>query len=282
MYNTKSFVNVPVITNNHPQVFMPSITTPGKYISFIPYQDDMSHEIGIPVEDDNKTYIMYFDVEATAPLKPGQMTEFAFVLVDITNGVIEDYFKSYLPLLPYSTWDTNTLQEFWYKHPTLYYNTLFFCRVMIETEENIAMNLSRWLRYHSATKKYNFASDNPAHDAYWINRLLSKIDNLFTITGVYKPIIDLRSWSAGVMGINVLSTNEALLKKTIEWVKDYYSGKGHRLHNTNIGPDTNYCHGSLTDAIRGAKIFFFIHNSKKNERPMVQGLSQGDNWSSNV
>jgi hypothetical protein len=190
------------------------------------------------------------------------MTEFAFVLMDVEHGIIEDYFRSYLPVERDADWNSNTLQEFWVKNPTLFYNTLFYCGVMRQTAEEVMHALVFWIRQHALTKNITLVSDNPAFDAYWVNMYLPDDVSIYDITGTFKPIIDLRSWSFGITGINIFEPKESFLSLSYKWLKEHKHTHGSKFTNENIGPHEKYCHSALTDAIRGSKLFFYFYHSQ--------------------
>lgn len=241
---------------------LPSLVELGATISFKPFQDDLSHELSIPMENGGKNYIMFFDVEATSNQHTGQMTEFAFVLLDVENGIIEDYFRSYIPVEIEAEWNPITLKEFWMKNPPLFYNTLFYCGIMRETKEEVMTRLVEWIQFHSQTKNITLVSDNPAFDAYWINMYLPDHVSIYNITGVFKPIIDLRSWSFGITGIDIFESKESFLSLSHKWLKAHKCKKANKFTNDHIGPHDKFCHSALTDALRGSKLFFYFYHSK--------------------
>ena len=264
-----SLKNIPInIPSLHepllfPVVKMPSLVEQGRYIDFKPFQDDMSHELGVPTQKHGRNCILYFDVEASSKKHTGQMTEFAFVLMDVEEGIIEDYFRSYLPVEQDADWDDYTLREFWMLNPTLFYNTLYYCGIMRETTEDVMRALIHWVRMHSITKNITLVSDNPALDAYWMNMYLPDDVSIYDITGTFKPIIDLRSWSFGITGIDVFETKESFLSLSHKWLEEHKCKKPHKFTNGDVGPHQNFCHSAITDAIRGSKLFFYFYHSKK-------------------
>lgn len=248
-------------TFNIDVVKVPSLVQPGAFIDFKPFQDDMSHELSTPIPKRGKKCIMFFDVEATSNQHTGQMTEFAFVLMDVENGIIEDYFRSYIPVEQDAEWNTNTLTDFWMVNPPLFYNTYFYCGIMRESKDEVMHRLVAWIRSHSKDKNITLVSDNPAFDAYWINMYLPDEVSIYDITGSFKPIIDLRSWSFGITGIDIFESKEAFLSLSHKWLKEHKCVKPNKFNNGNVGPHEKYCHSALTDAIRGSKLFFYFYYS---------------------
>lgn len=236
-------------------------------IKYTPRQTQYINQCNRDIYSETSNYILVLDVEATGWYSVNFMTQFAFVLYDITRGVLVDYFSAYLPPQINRGWDPVCFEQFWRNNPKLYFNTIYYMSKQTDSIQVIMYKLINWIAKHACHKKIQIVSDNPSFDVNWINSYLPIPYSLFNILKPFQPIMDAKTWITGLCNLDPFDNHPSVIKDgfkklhddkritTNEYEKRVRSLKEYKKE-----------HCALSDALRLSEtLYYFYKYSKSNK-----------------
>lgn len=148
---------------------------------------------------------LFMDVETSGPdPRLNFPIQISFVIGDLTTYKILDTFNIFMPysITKKLEWDQDAL-EFWHslRMHKVYMNSIQEMRKQNLTLEEISNQMYKWLesKFEMYPKLVLF-SDNPSFDIPWINRVLPVGKCIQKLKGIYKDVLDVKSWCSGIAG----------------------------------------------------------------------------------